>query len=53
MFNGNEYKCFAYALVEDNEEDTDFVCIFVEDAEEDTETIEFLWKTLIGRKKIR
>ena len=50
---GNEYRCFAYALVEDDEEDTDSVCIFVEDAEEDAETIEVLWKTLIGRKKIR
>ena len=45
--------CCVYGFVEDDDEDTNFVCVFVEDAEEDTETIVFLWKTLIWRKKIR
>ena len=44
---------FVYAFVEDREGDHDFECVFVEDAEEDAETLVFLWKTLIGRKKIR
>ena len=51
--SGNEYLCFAYVFVENRYGDYDFVCFFVEDAEEDAETIAFLWKTLIGRKKIR
>ena len=39
--------------MEDAQESLIFHCNFVEDAEEDTESIEFLWKTLIGRKKIK
>ena len=45
--------CFVHGFVEEGGGDIDFVCVFVEDAEEDAETIVFLWKTLIGRTKIR
>ena len=53
LSSGDEDMCFVYGFVEDGEEDIDFVCVFVEDAEEDANSIVRLWKTLIGRKKIK